>query len=512
MSEEPIVHPSLLSSSLDILPLVFAHLDRPTLLSASQANKTFNTFSNKLLYSSVILSPEWRNPAYPRKDEGLLQCQFQSALKPHISPHVQRLTITGHLGSYSSVPTTLLSSLHTSILSFASLQSLSITPTDHLPDQFVPLLLGLANGSLQRLSELEVNTSCFVESGEFEYRPRVPLGGAIMEEDEDEDRVEEERNREAETKKESKVEILIRIQGLTSLTLVDPKGTIIQSLPTWLTHLSPTLREFHLKGNCGSITPGILRSLSTSLLTLHQPLRSFSIGISYSLTDTDIFGFLDGSPNGPMRELEELTVCYYMQLKPPTVIPNLPSLRKLTIKHTGTPISCTTQASLFTSFILRLIKKSRCLRELNIIHDGVGGGVKMDGLVSSLVAREGRGVELREVRLWFVGRAAFEELCRSCTSLEVLVAGVSPGTFRDLPTLIAPLKRLHKLSLKTHFVKQSKQSNLFNTEAARDLMSTSRVQRLSVDGGAWEGRWEVCEGKVEFSVVEVGKAGEQWGC
>ncbi|KDQ55208.1 hypothetical protein JAAARDRAFT_344597 [Jaapia argillacea MUCL 33604] len=91
-----------------------------------------------------------------------------------------------------------------------------------------------------------------------------------------------------------------------------------------------------------------------------------------------------------MRGLEELTVCYYMRLKSPTIIPSLPSLRKLTINHTGTPISSTTQTFLFTSFTIRMIKNSRRRRMLAIIHDEVGR-VKLDDLVSGLVSQEGGG-------------------------------------------------------------------------------------------------------------------------
>ncbi|KDQ52416.1 hypothetical protein JAAARDRAFT_198332 [Jaapia argillacea MUCL 33604] len=49
----------------------------------------------------------------------------------------------------------------------------------------------------------------FAEAEEYEYRPRILLGGAIMEEDKDEDGVDGEENREAEMKNESKVKTLI---------------------------------------------------------------------------------------------------------------------------------------------------------------------------------------------------------------------------------------------------------------------------------------------------------------
>jgi hypothetical protein len=47
--------------------------------------------------------------------------------------------------------------------------------------------------------------------------------------------------------------ILVRIIGLTSLTLVDPTRAILDLLVPWLSSLSPTLKNFNLKV-CGYVT------------------------------------------------------------------------------------------------------------------------------------------------------------------------------------------------------------------------------------------------------------------
>lgn len=46
--------------------------------------------------------------------------------------------------------------------------------------------------------------------------------------------------------------------------------------------------------NCGSVTPGVLRSF---LPHVSENLKGFSLGLSYSITDEDIFTFLGQLPN-----------------------------------------------------------------------------------------------------------------------------------------------------------------------------------------------------------------------
>lgn len=113
--------------------------------------------------------------------------------------------------------------------------------------------------------------------------------------------------------------VLSQIVGLESLTVVDPNRAILDLLPNWLSRLSGTLRELHLlvsdfvstdvplgdplrKGNCGSITPGVLRAIQP--LTIQ--LQSFSLGLSYSLEDGHVLQFLSNLPR-----LQNLQLRYY---------------------------------------------------------------------------------------------------------------------------------------------------------------------------------------------------------
>lgn len=56
------------------------------------------------------------------------------------------------------------------------------------------------------------------------------------------------------------------------------------------------------QNNCGSITPGVLRSCIPHAKDLH----AFSLGLSFSLTDMDVFTFL-----GEIHDLQFLTLQYY---------------------------------------------------------------------------------------------------------------------------------------------------------------------------------------------------------
>lgn len=58
-----------------------------------------------------------------------------------------------------------------------------------------------------------------------------------------------------------------------------------------------------IQGNCGSITPGVLRSIVG-----HIPrVRAFTLGLSYSLTDDSVFSSLADLP-----ALRSLQLRYYM--------------------------------------------------------------------------------------------------------------------------------------------------------------------------------------------------------
>ena len=111
---------------------------------------------------------------------------------------------------------------------------------------------------------------------------------------------------------------LMGIKNLQSLTIRSPSRGVLDVLPFTLISLEDRLQELHLqvnlihsvfllaqlcdKGNCGSITPGVLRDLSPPLLGI----KAFTLGLSYSLTDSDVASFLT-----PLTKLETLSLYYY---------------------------------------------------------------------------------------------------------------------------------------------------------------------------------------------------------
>ncbi|KAF9074407.1 hypothetical protein BDP27DRAFT_1359508 [Rhodocollybia butyracea] len=124
---------------------------------------------------------------------------------------------------------------------------------------------------------------------------------------------------------EEKVRILAQIGSMSpdsglmlrKITLENPTRILLQMLggrldgnaeEAWLLRLQGNLLELHLTNNCGSITPGVLNSF----VPYFHNLESFSIGISYSLEDKDVFAALS-----KLDKLKIIKVRWYLQLNSP---------------------------------------------------------------------------------------------------------------------------------------------------------------------------------------------------
>ena len=166
------------------------------------------------------------------------------------------------------------------IKSFINLRSVQFTPQTYHEDLFRDSLIALRD--LRSLTEIAVNASCTDDA---------------------------------------KAPALAEICGLKKLTLHNPSRAILQLLPDWLRRLSGTLQELHLKvnrspqsigilindilvqGNCGSVTPGVLRFF---IPHIQDNLHALTLGLSYSLTDEDVFTCLGNLPN-----LNRIQLRYY---------------------------------------------------------------------------------------------------------------------------------------------------------------------------------------------------------
>lgn len=114
--------------------------------------------------------------------------------------------------------------------------------------------------------------------------------------------------------------VLTQVEYLEHLVIENATRAILQALPTWLSRLQGSLKVFQLKvnfvaapleasvtersqSNCGSVTPGVLKSFLPAI----SRIRSFGLGLSYSITTDELFGFLSQLVN-----LAALDVRYYM--------------------------------------------------------------------------------------------------------------------------------------------------------------------------------------------------------
>ena len=77
----------------------------------------------------------------------------------------------------------------------------------------------------------------------------------------------------------------------------------LEGISYLLGHSHTQLTNSSFQDNCGSVTPGVLRSL----IPFGSNIRTFTLGLSYSLTHQDVFDFLEKLPN-----LRELDLQYYL--------------------------------------------------------------------------------------------------------------------------------------------------------------------------------------------------------
>ncbi|ESK93277.1 hypothetical protein Moror_14540, partial [Moniliophthora roreri MCA 2997] len=366
-------------------------------------NREFNQAASKILYAQVILCPSYHHIAPNLKDNGLLTepSQFISAKLPRYSSFVERLHIAGFLSTRAPPNNKLHAALCKAVQSFTHLQSVSFTPVSYHEDIFVESLKIIQKRST--LEELTVNRSCFDEPNIT--NPMSSSGLATLGEEDEE----QEQEREPPI---TKTQLLASFRNLIKLSLHDPTRAILQALiPGWLDALSGTLTDLHLMGNCGSITPGVLRSAIPHL----ERICSFSIGLSYSLTDQDVFNALSQLPN-----LNTLRINYYLQNTSPPRFAPLRQLRALTVCH-NRPETRRERDGL-CKWIRKAVATSP-LERLSLEDESESGNetsanLALDPLIDHLVAIHAKRLKVLDMRLSFVGVEKFRFLCSQCTELE----------------------------------------------------------------------------------------------
>ncbi|KAJ7088564.1 hypothetical protein C8R43DRAFT_297607 [Mycena crocata] len=426
--------------SSDLLCMIIEGLtDNVTLGRCSLVNWEFNRAASRMLYSQVMLCP-----AYGQEYRGILD-QVSSATLPHHAPHVQILRI----GGYFTPPTATLDlpgTLLAAVNAFKNLHTVEILPETYPEALFTPILAELA--IRDALANLRVNASCTDDV-------TAP--------------------------------VLVSIGGLRRLEVQSPSRAILRFLPEWLGRLLP-LKELHLTNNCGSITPGVLRSF------ILPNIAVFSLGLSYSITDDDLFDFL-----GQLPCLETVQIRHYLQFKEPRRGTPLQRLRSLTVLHASYDSD---DADRLCAWVRHAISGS-CIERVRLCadeyDDSYFASTGFDALLEDISRLHPETMRILDLGGWLVSASALSLLCESCPALEELGAALDPDGFESFMRLVPLMKRLHTAVLQVY----SENALSLSTEDASRIMQNSGVlRRLSVNDLRTEGSWVSQDDFVRFEVQD----------
>ncbi|KAF8174704.1 hypothetical protein K438DRAFT_1980165 [Mycena galopus ATCC 62051] len=425
--------------------------EKVTLCRCCLVNWEFNHAASKLLYSEVVLNIRPSVIALaPSSTQTPLRSQYEkvcdgllySASLPRNAPNVKILRIKGYPDSLS---VTLLPAVKT----FKNLQTVEIMPDKSHDDLFTPILAKFEN--LPSLVALHVNSACMDETNAL---------------------------------------LVSKIAGLRTLGLERPNRMILQLLLDWLGRLT-SLKELHLTRDCGSITPGVLRSFVPFLTNI----TAFSLGISYSITDDDLFNFLAQLPC-----LERVQLRHYLQWKVPAPGSPLKRLRSLTVCHDSSDDEDVVDK--LCAWVLRAITASPiehirfCCDEFPTDSEAPRG---FDALIEYLSHSNPKTLRLLDLNGWLISASSVSLLFGTCTTLEELVTALDPDGFAEFKRLVPTIKSLHTAVVRV-CRDEDDPFSVSAEEAAQIMQSSDVLRRLTVDDWRIEGSWVSREDGVHFVV------------
>ncbi|KAI0669045.1 hypothetical protein C8Q78DRAFT_1044339 [Trametes maxima] len=439
------------SLSYDVLILFLGWIqdDYPSLFSCSLVDRTFSHASAKYLYGKVTYAPGF-SPVLDLRRRDFSEGLFISARLPHNAPLVRYFEVSGFLSPRPPPINKFPAYIRSAVECWPNLQTLVFAPQMYHENLFNDTLLLLPNLAL--LNSLSVNSACT---------------------------------------REGYADLLVQIRGLESLTIQSPTRAILQLLPEWLGRLQSTLRTLRLTSSCGSVTPGVLRSF----VPLLQMITTFELGLSYSLTDDDVFAFWENLPN-----LHTVAFRYYLQLRP-SRRPCLPHLRHITVFYTNTLTRDYTDH--LCRWIRRLISRSPLVSLRLLCENGIDGpSVSFDPLAEHLSLKHATRLRVLEMPHSFVGRKAFITLCLSCSQLEELTLGISRDALEGFSPSPNALQHLHTAAF--YIRNRRRRLHIPQGTAEAIFKSAPRLRRLTVDRKRFEGMWAAsADGSLCFAVEQV---------
>ncbi|KAF7345064.1 hypothetical protein MVEN_01669700 [Mycena venus] len=437
----------------DLLCLILDLLteDKAALSRCCLVNWEFNHAASRILYAQVVLhirpsaiafAPSSTHPPPRSRQERFCDALLASASLPHNAPHVKILRIKGYPDSLSEM-------LLPAVKTFRNLQAVEITPDTNGDELFTPILAELENRP--SLADLHVNSACMDETNS---------------------------------------EILVKIGGLHRLRLERPNRTILKLLSDWLQQL-PALKELHLTRDCGSITPGVLRSLAPLLANV----SAFSFGLSYSITDDDLFDFLSQLPC-----LERVQLRHYLQWKVSKPDNPMKRLRSLTVCHDSSDED--EFVDKLCAWVLRAISSSPieqirfCCDEFPTDSQAPRG---FDALIDHLSRSNSETLRVLDLNGWLISASSVSLLFGTCVGLEEFVTALDAEGFLKFKGILPTMKRLHTAVVQVCHDDDAPFS-VSAEDAAQILQSSDSLRRLAVNHWRIEGSWVSQEDGVRFMV------------
>ncbi|KAJ7065036.1 hypothetical protein C8F01DRAFT_1129199, partial [Mycena amicta] len=424
----------------DLLPVLLDFLseDRSALCQCLLANSQISNAAASVLYSRVILRPKYG------QSSGILDCLLSGSL-PRYALHVRTLSVKGFL--FPNVVSTLPISetLLAAVKAFKNLKALEILP-DIYPDDFFTEIIhqGL---DLPLLTTLRVNSSCMSEGDSA---------------------------------------ILARFDRLRILELRNPTRAILNILPEWLAKMGG-LNELHLTSNCGSVTPGVLRAL----IPLLQEISAISLGLSYSITDDDLFDFLGQLPNLKSAQLQ-----HYLQYKVTDNTRQMNRLRSLTVLHN--PMDDAESMARICAWVRHAVAGAP-IERLQLCCDEFEESSfaprTFDALLRDIAFANGATFRALDIGGWLVSADAVSLLFEGCKQIEEFAAALDQPGFEEFERRVTTMKLLHTAALRIYAGGGSTSID----DAERIMRKSVALRRLALD----EMNTEVRKSQSESNLTRV---------
>ncbi|KAF8519374.1 hypothetical protein BU17DRAFT_90081 [Hysterangium stoloniferum] len=268
---------------------------------------------------------------------------------------------------------------------------------------------------------------------------------------------------------------LVELCDLEEITLLNPTRDILMALIDWIGRMRSTITALHLLNNCGSLTPGILRKLTPHLCIL----ESLSIGISYSLTDADIFSCLSELP-----KLKSLQLQYYYQQGSLPPGPTLLSLQSLTVCY---DLLIGKYEAVALSTWIRRISSSSPLEHLIVrCYDSRGRTLSFDGLLLHVAHRHRQSLCSIQMPKAHVRTRTLHTLLQICGGLTDLSLNVAFSALKSFPTMATECHNLRTVSFD---VCDYQGLTIDKANVQKVLQLVPSLRSFSVNNVQWKREW-----------------------